>query len=319
MDDYNDWEEMYRQNCIEKLGRMLLNVNHRNIFIWGAGNGGGILLDVLQEHHICISGFLDNNDEKKEYRGYPVKKPTTVNPLEDYILIALMGYDYEVLNQLETMEYQDTDCFYVFENSLCNKEDVVYKGCKVGRYTYGYKELLEYYPIAQSIGRYCSINGTAKIWNNHSLDCVTTSPILDHVGFYAWEQNDRVRSLVKKYGRHEGNAAFEESAIRDNKPVVIGNDVWIGAYVSILPGVNIGDGAVIAAGAVVTKDVKPYAIVGGVPAKVIRYRFSSKAIDTFLDVKWWNWPHEKIEEHLELFYEPENFLAIYEKKQKAYS
>ena len=66
--------------------------------------------------------------------------------------------------------------------------------------------------------------------------------------------------------------------------MVIGNDVWIGANVSILPGVYIGDGAVIAAGAVVTKDVEPYAIVGGVPAKVIRYRFSPKEIYILLKI-----------------------------------
>ncbi len=300
----------YRDICIEKLERMLSNVNHRNILIWGTGTAGKILLEVLKENRIKIKGFLDNNN-KGEYLGYTVNSPSFANPLKDYILIALLGYNYDILNQLETMNFTDKDCFYVSENSLCNTDDVIYKGCKVGRYTYGYKELLEYFPIAKSIGRYCSINGTAKIWNNHSLDCITTSPILDHVGFYAWEQNDRIRASVRKYGTHKENAAFENSAIRDNKPVTIGNDVWIGAYVSVLPGVHIGDGAVVAAGAVVTKDVEPYAIVGGVPAKVIRYRFDREIIDLLLEIKWWNWTQEEIEEKLELFYEPDKFVNIY--------
>lgn len=301
----------YEEICTAKLNRMLANVNDRRIYIWGAGKGGGILEKVLRENHISIAGFIDvRAGEMESYLGYPVRMPAEMNPKTEYILIAVITCNYEILEQLEQLGYTVKDCFYVSENSLCNTEDIVYRGCRIGRYTYGYEALLEYFPIAESIGRYCSINGTAKIWNNHSLDCVTTSPILDHAGFYAWEQNDRVRGLVRKYGMHKENAAYEESAIRDNKPVIIGNDVWIGAYVSILPGVHIGDGAIIAAGAVVTKDVEPYAIVGGVPAKIIRYRFSGKVIDKFLDIKWWNWTHEEIEENLELFYEPERFLGI---------
>ncbi|MDE6603995.1 MAG: CatB-related O-acetyltransferase [Lachnospiraceae bacterium] len=187
----------------------------------------------------------------------------------------------------------------------------MYRGCRVGRYTYGYRELLEYYPIAESIGRYCSINGTAKIWNNHSLDCVTTSPFLDNLSFYAWEQHDIRWGYIKKYGRHRDNAAFENSELRDNRPVVIGNDVWIGANVCILPGVRVGDGAVIAAGAVVTKDVAPYAIVGGVPAKVIRYRFSPEEIHTLLKIRWWDWSVEKVERNIELLYDPVRFMTTF--------
>src|SRR5262249_7054657 len=71
------------------------------------------------------------------------------------------------------------------------------------------------------------------------------------------------------------------------KHVTIGNDVWTGHNVNVTAGVNVGDGAVIAAGSVVTKDVPPYAIVGGVPATVIRYRFSEKTIERLLRVKWW--------------------------------
>ena len=84
----------------------------------------------------------------------------------------------------------------------------------------------------------------------------------------------------------------------------------IGGNVSILPGVTIGDGAIIAAGAVVTKDVEPYAIVGGVPARRIRYRFSREVIDRLLRIKWWEWEHEKIEDNLELFFCPDNLLAL---------
>lgn len=76
--------------------------------------------------------------------------------------------------------------------------------------------------------------------------------------------------------------------------VVIGNDVWLGYKFTVMSGVTIGHGAIVAAGAIVTKDVPPYAIVGGIPAQVIRYRFDKKQIDDLLSIAWWDWDEEKI-------------------------
>lgn len=85
----------------------------------------------------------------------------------------------------------------------------------------------------------------------------------------------------------------------DNKgDIIIGNDVWIGYEAVILAGVTVGDGAIIGARAVVTKDVPPYTIVGGVPAKTIRKRFSDDVISKLLKMKWWDWPEETIKRHI---------------------
>ena len=85
----------------------------------------------------------------------------------------------------------------------------------------------------------------------------------------------------------------------NRRDIVIGNDVWIGYEAVIMSGVTIGDGAIIGTRAVVTKDVPPYAIVGGSPARVLKKRFSDDIIDKLLKIKWWNWPVEKITRNLE--------------------
>lgn len=304
-----DIEEKFWKICEEKIPRINKKIKDRKIYIWGCGRGGLILKRVLEEHNINIDGFIDKRyAELSKFQGYPVSWIENKKPEYDYIIVSLMGFNFEILAMLEKHNYTIEDYFCVCENEGYNKDDIIYKNCKIGRYTYGYETLLEKHPIAVSIGRYCSINESARIWNNHSLDCVTTHPILDYPGFFLWEKYGERKALIMKYGKHMHNAPCEESYLRDNRPVVIGNDVWIGANVIILPGVCIGDGAVLAAGAVVSHDVTPYAIVGGVPAALIKYRFEEEEIKQFLKIKWWNWSIEEIEKNIELFYQPKLFL-----------
>ena len=106
---------------------------------------------------------------------------------------------------------------------------------------------------------------------------------------------------------------FDEYVYADsaNKhPVVIGNDCWIGARVSIVEGVTISEGGVVLAGAVVTKDVPPYAIVGGVPAKVIGYRYSEDVIKKLLKIQWWNNNEQWLKDNALLFSNIDSFLKI---------
>lgn len=146
--------------------------------------------------------------------------------------------------------------------------------------------VLYHYPINHDklvIGKFCSVACGAKfIFNsaNHTLDSLSTYPF--PIFFEEWNLN--VKDITKAW---------------DNKgDIVIGNDVWIGYEAVILAGVTIGDGAVIGARAVVTKDVPPYTIVGGIPAKPIRKRFSQENINTLLKLKWWDWSKEKISQHI---------------------
>mgnify|MGYP001346919814 CR=1 FL=1 len=87
-----------------------------------------------------------------------------------------------------------------------------------------------------------------------------------------------------------------------NGDITIGNDVWIGQDCKVMSGVTLGTGCVVAAGSVITKDVEPYSIVGGIPAKLIRKRFDDKTIDKLLEIKWWDWPDNKLEEYSDLLF-----------------
>ena len=133
------------------------------------------------------------------------------------------------------------------------------------------------------IGKFCSIAcGARFILNsaNHTLKSLSTYPF--PLFFEEWELD---RKNVARSWDNKGD-------------IVIGNDVWIGYEAIILSGVTIGDGAIIASRAVVTEDVPPYTIVGGVPAKAIRKRFSEQTISHLLKIKWWDWTKERIEQNI---------------------
>ena len=158
----------------------------------------------------------------------------------------------------------------IYLKNVITKQDII-----VGDYTINNEKLI--------IGKFCSIACGAKfLFNsaNHTLKSLSTYPFA--LLFDEWNMNKK-----------------DVASGWDNKgDIVIGNDVWIGYKAIILAGVKIGDGAIIGAVALVTKDVLAYSIIGGVPAKIIRKRFSEDIINELEILKWWDWPKQKIAQNI---------------------
>lgn len=179
------------------------------------------------------------------------------------------------------------------------KNVITESGIEIGDYTmyndfvndprdFEKNNVLYHYPIngdKLKVGKFCSIACGAKFLftsANHTMHSISTYPF--PIFFEEWGLD--VANITSAW---------------DNKgDIVIGNDVWIGYEAVVLSGVTIGDGAIIGTRAVVTKDVPPYTIVGGIPAKPIRRRFSDEVISKLLEIQWWNWPENRIKENIDV-------------------
>lgn len=194
--------------------------------------------------------------------------------------------------------YPDKNTIFPLQDykRLCFLKNIITKpNIIVGDYTY-YDDFEDVYNFEKNvkyhfdfigdkliIGKFCMIaSGVTFIMNgaNHKMDGITTYPF--NIFGKGWEKAEPALSELPLKG-----------------DTVVENDVWIGANATIMPGIQIRNGAIIAANSTVTKDVAPYSIVGGNPAKEIRKRFSNEKIKELLEMAWWNWDIEKITENLD--------------------
>lgn len=158
----------------------------------------------------------------------------------------------------------------------------------VGKYSYISRNC---YISDTEIGQFCSIGQNFCCGlGMHPISGISTSPM-----FYSLEKQN-------------GYSLCDDPEYEEKKPIHIGNDVFIGANVTVLNGVTISDGAVVGAGAVVTKDIPPYAVAVGVPAQIIKYRFSPNTIDSLLEKRWWDLSEDNLQKIENHFWDVDAFL-----------
>lgn len=176
-------------------------------------------------------------------------------------------------------------------------EEVQFTEC--GKYSYG---PLCNHRFVEKVGAFSCIADGAVVVENHAMDYISMHPFIYH--------DTECTPIYKEKYEECSHLEWYFAGVKPkgkawkNKKICIGNDVWIGRNVIITNGANIGNGVLVAAGTVVTKDVPDYAVVAGVPARIIRYRYNKEQIASLNRIAWWDWSDEKIRENYEDFFLP---------------
>ena len=240
---------------------------------------------------------------ERELRGYPWQIAGKVDVSAHYVIAVTQEDLTDFERDAQRQGFRDVYDYVCFQDE--GKELPFAWTCfgvPIGRQTYfgeGVADACEN-GYVECIGSYCSINGTASIMGNHQLGMLFTSDELPR--FFGPENKARFDARCREGAGHPYALG---------KPrITIGNDVWIGAnaFINCSKVTRVGDGAIIGAGAVVMHDVPPYAVVAGVPAKIIRYRYAPEVIKTLERVQWWHWSPEEIDQHADVLLSPEAFM-----------
>ena len=245
-----------------------------------------------------IVAFADNDSriEGDRFEGIEIINPKRIKDFVfDYVVVVPIFFE-EISSQLIDLGV-DKDIiipYYRIYKNYFSENKRAYNNVSIGKYSY-YKPTTRVFNC--KIGKFCHIGDNCIIGQSgHDPQCVSTYPLRYH---FSKESHDT--SKDPSIGKN-----------RLTKKTIIENDVYIGEGVVIYAGVRIGNGVVVGSRAVITKDVPDYSIIGGVPAKIIRKRFSETIMEALLEIEWWNWPNSKIYNNLGSFeFNVEEFVALH--------
>lgn len=237
--------------------------------------------------------YADNGRVSTAF-GKPFIENDKLTFIGDFVLVP----QWKIKHKLKQIDYKHES---IDINPKLSKitlaENIKEFGWDIGNHTYGTPLILEANMAGLKIGKFCSIApGVIIVLGNHITNTATTYPF----------------TSLKSYWPGARREPIEDHNTKGD--VTVGNDVWMGRNAIVMSGVTIGDGAVIAANSVVTKDVKPYSIVGGNPAKLIRMRHSDDIIEALMQIKWWDWSDEEVDNNIKyLMSDIHDFVARFKK------
>lgn len=289
---------------IKRIIELCLDKGEKNIIIFPFGEAGirvkeilnksyGIKEKYIIDNHLCkynpdikpLSFFEDKED---------IKKSCVV------ILSSTSKRSYEAIKENVKKIFPANR---IYELGIIENKD---RRTKVGKYSYG--PLCDHY-LVESVGAFCSFAEGTDVVENHITKYLTTSPIIakmnmDVIGGKKYQENLSAEWFM--------DGLEPKAEIEGHRRINIGNDVWLGKNVIITNGSDIGNGVIAGAGAVITKPVPDYAVVVGVPARIIRYRYTPEQIYRLNELGWWNWDDNLIKRRFDDFYLPiDVFLEKY--------
>jgi virginiamycin A acetyltransferase len=273
--------------------KLVRKLSKKKIILIGAENIVDIAVTLLESLNFKIEYYVDILEEKTRL-NYVKKEVIETLLCEDKDKIALLVtsvYSYQKISRkLVQLGFLEGIHFWNELSLLTTNFNFT-----VGRHSYGYENFFKHGNRISSIGAFCSIAYNVYAADgNHPTDFISTHPFF-YDKDWGFIDEDRTELLNKK-----------------NDRIVIGNDVWIGCNVTILPSVKIGNGIIVGAGSLINKDIPDYAVVAGVPAKIIRYRFEPEIITKLNEIKWWDWSDEKIKENIDYFKDNIGFIKSFE-------
>lgn len=261
----------------------------KKVVLFGASVDGveflARLMPFVWLEQAVVLGFIDNDSTLwgKRVMGYPVDNPAHIRRYDFDMVIITPIFHQMMREQLIKLKVPESKIRTVYSMPYMDtKERRMMNNVKIGRHSY-FK--------GHSVVRNCRIGNFVCMGDyvtiglgSHDINNVTAYPL-----FNRFMHDFKDKRFSKKTGE-----------------TIIGNDVYLGEGCVISQGVNIGHGVIVAARAVVTKDIPSYSVVGGVPAKIIKYRFGKDVIKKLLEIAWWDWDDETIRENINFFYGPMN-------------
>jgi len=298
------------KNLIRKLIEEKLDNGYKRFIIFPYGDVGmevKILLNTLYgiEEELIIDNYLCKYNPK-------IKSIDALKEFDTKNVIAILSTTsskiyHELRNCLIDYfdETQIADVYKKVQSSLFetgSKEQT-----KCGKYSYG--PLTNHY-LVEEVGAFCSFAEGTDVLQNHAIDYITTHPMVFHDKGINPALPDYYTNRVGCKWHIDG--VSPKGIVKNLKKIHIGNDVWLGKNVVITNAARIGNGVIAGASAVITKDVPDYAVVGGVPARIIKFRYSPEQIDALNKIAWWNWSDDEIRQRFDDFFIPiEDFIEKY--------